>query len=231
MTNTPTFCDQCGTPLKSHASVCASCGAPVSTAGAETRPAAAPCPVCGRPGLSAAETIARYDAIPDKKNPTDEEAAQEDRRFEITQYLAPPEKPEEFKIMNWIIFLFIPVVNVFSVFFAPLVKSLKLFMSLVTLLFIGLIIWYAAGAFDDPFAARDKTYLAGFVWMMLYIGSLLYSKHVHKKGFALRLADYEKAMERWKHLCYCESCDKVYYDDGPGKSVPVEQTRLFLLSD
>ncbi len=100
----------------------------------------------------------------------------------------------------------------------------------MTFIFIGFIVWYASGTFEDPFAARDRTYLVGFIWMLLYLAALLYSKQVQKKNFDARLAAYEKTMERWNHLQFCQTCEKVYFDDVREKTAPVAETSAFLES-
>jgi hypothetical protein len=234
MRDLPNSCENCGAGLTHEMNHCGSCGHSIPLTSADTASgpptAATVCPVCGCSGMSAADVIAKYEKIPDKENPTDAEEDEEIKRMEVIDYLTQPEKPKIFSVFNWILLLFIPFVNLISVFCSPLVKSLKIFMSLATLVFIGFVLWYATGTFDDPFAARDIVYMAGFGWAVLYIICLLISKFSVRKKYPARLAEYEKASQRWQLLRYCEACDKVYCEELPGKTAPVAETKSFLIS-
>jgi hypothetical protein len=230
MTDTPNYCDRCGAALTPNINYCDSCGNPIYAGASDAstaKPRSAPCPGCGRPGMTAADTIAQYQHIPDKENPTEAEEESEIKRVEIAEYLAQPEEPRPVSIFMWILCLFIPIFNIVSPFLSPLVKSLKILMIFPTLIFIGLVLWYATGTFQDPFAARDKTYIAGIIWATLYIAGLLYSKFDSMKKMDSRSRDYATAVQRWSHLFYCQACNRVYFDDQPGKSAPVAETKSF----
>jgi hypothetical protein len=240
MTSAPNFCENCGAKLNPVDKFCTACGQSVNpavkteAASPELASAAsvAGCIKCGKPSLTAAETIVLYEKMPEKDNPSKAEEEAENRRYEVVDFLAQPEKPAVFSIQTWIILLFIPVINVLSVFFSPLVRGLKAFMVLMTLIFIGFVIWYSAGTFepDFQFTAKDITSMAGFIWVVLYLISLFYSKSASKGKYTAELAEFEKIAPRWEHLHYCEKCGEVFFDNVPGRSARVEDTQSFLNS-
>ncbi|MBI4970563.1 MAG: zinc ribbon domain-containing protein [Candidatus Omnitrophica bacterium] len=94
--------------------------------------------------------------------------------------LSKPNQPQVFSLAFWLVLLLIPVVNIISIFCAPLLKGLKIFMSAAATIFIGFIIWYAALKHEDPFSAKDMTMMVGFVVFLLYIICLIYSWYVAK---------------------------------------------------
>ena len=80
------------------------------------------CPKCNAKDFSckAGEAVRRLLAIPSKDDPTDEELEAEIKREEIAELLARPQEPAFFPIGWWVLLMFIPVINILSIFFSPL---------------------------------------------------------------------------------------------------------------
>ena len=195
----------------------------------EPVPEEPPCPRCGAPGEWAADAAERLAAPEETGEPVAETADEESAREELATYLAAPEEPRAFSIVMWLILLLIPVVNVLSLFVAPLKLGLRLFMGVVGLVWIGAIVWYAAGTFEDPFAAEDAVMMTGFTTILLYFIALFHSWRAARKDARTRLAPaWRASVERWDHLRYCDACRAVYYDDRPDESAAVEETAAFL---
>ena len=140
----------------------------------------------GRPDrICEASSKARGDSprqekdIPDSPNADD--AA---RRFQAIPHLARPQEPVVFSLGRWALIMFIPIVNVIAIFFSPLVKGLKIFVSAIDVIFIISVIW-AVGFARDPENAKMAAGLLGFLLCVLYWICLAYSwnaaKAVNKK--------------------------------------------------
>lgn len=186
------------------------------------------CPRCGRPterAGAAAERLTTPEETDDTAAETapetlDEEAAREER----ATWLSRPEEPKPFSLLAWIVMLLIPFLNVLSLFIAPFTLGLKLFMGVTGLLYVGVVIWYAAGTFPDPFAAKDAAMMTGFTAFTLYFVALLHSWRMDRKDVRDRRAPaWSRSAGRWDHLVYCDACSTVFFDDVEGAPVPVEK--------
>ena len=106
------------------------------------------------------------------------------RRFQAIPHLARPQEPVVFSLGRWALIMFIPIVNVIAIFFSPLVKGLKIFVSAIDVIFIISVIW-AVGFARDPENAKMAAGLLGFLLCVLYWICLAYSwnaaKAVNKK--------------------------------------------------
>lgn len=192
--------------------------------------ASAVCPKCSTKDFSRKADDAAHGlkSIPEKDNPTDKELEEEIKREEIVGYLTRPQEPVPFSLARWVLILFIPVVNVIAIFFAPLVKGLKIFISVIDVIFIASVIW-AAGFAENFHEAQSVVALTGFFMFTLYLICLVYSWNVAKADCKAKLVEYKRILPRWEHLFYCDKCKVVFFDDRPGRSAPVEEVKSFLV--
>ncbi len=216
-------CDQCGLPVDGPA------GDPGAVGGGEGGNATPLCPRCGRPtekAVAAAERLANFAATEDAgAEAPEQDAAREER----AGWLARPEEPRAFSLFAWLFMLLIPFLNVLSLFIAPFTLGLRLFMGVVGLVYVGVVIWYAAGTFVDPFAAKDAAMMTGFTTFALYLVALAHSWRVERRDVKRRrLPAWRRGVERWEHLEYCDACGTVRFDDQETAPVPVEQARELL---
>jgi hypothetical protein len=182
------------------------------------------CPRCGRPVERAGAAAERLSNPEETADTAAETADEEEAREERAGWLAKPEEPQAFSLLGWSLALLIPFVNVLSLFIAPFTLGLKLFMGVVGLLYVGVVIWYAAGTFVDPFAANDAAMMTGFTTFALYFVALFHSWRVERRDVkARRTPAWRRSVERWEHLVYCEACSTVFFDDAEGAAVPVAQ--------
>lgn len=182
------------------------------------------CARCGRPTERAAAAAERLAAPPEAGDATPETADEQAEREERAGWLARPEEPAPFSLLGWSVVLLIPFLNVLSLFIAPFTLGLKLFMGAVGLVYVGVVIWYAAGTFVDPFAARDAAMMTGFTTFALYFVALVHSWRVERRDVkARRVPAWRESVERWEHLVYCEACSTVFFDDVEGAPVAVER--------
>ncbi|MFA5167985.1 MAG: hypothetical protein WC530_05590 [Candidatus Omnitrophota bacterium] len=194
-------------------------------------PAAVICPKCNTKDFShqADDAACKLKAIPEKNNPTNEEFEEEIKREEIIRNLTQPREPVPFSLAYWVLLLFIPIVNIIAIFFSPLIKGLKIFISVINIIFITSIIWAVgfSGNFHD---AQNTTALIGLFLCTLYLICLVYSWNVAKADCKRKLTEYKRIVSRWEHLFYCDKCKVVFFDDMPGRSAPVEKIKSFLVS-
>jgi len=202
------------------------------------------CPRCGRPterAADAAERLANLESaeepsagleedraaepLPESRfGPASEPAKEEATPEERAAWLAKPEEPEAFSLLGWSIVLLIPFLNVLSLFIAPFTLGLKFFMMAAGLVYVGVVVWYAAGTFPDPFAANDAAMMTGFTTFALYFVALLHSWRAARRDVReRRLPAWKRSVERWEHLVYCDTCATVFFDDAEGASAPVEK--------
>ena len=152
-----------------------------------------------------------------------------ERAAAAAEPLPRPEEPRAFSLFAWLFMLLIPFLNVLSLFIAPFTLGLKLFMGVVGLVYVGVVIWYAAGTFVDPFAAKDAAMMTGFTTFALYFVALVHSWRVDRSDVkARRLPAWRRSAERWEHLVHCEACGTVFFDDQETAPVPVEKAGQLL---
>lgn len=189
----------------------------------------AACPKCNAKDFSrkADDAARRLQAIPEKDKPTDEEFEAEIKRDEIVERLARPQEPQPFSLGRWVLLLLIPVVNIISIFFSPLLKGLKIFISVINSLLIVSVIW-AAGFAGNYHEAQNLVAVIGLFMCMLYMICLVYSWNVAKADCRAKLPEYKRVLPRWEHLLYCDQCKVVFFDDKLGSSAPVEDVKSFL---
>jgi len=172
--------------------------------------------------------VERLAAPPETGETTPETSEEESAREELAAHLTVPKEPRAFSMVVWLILLFIPVVNVLSLFVAPLKLGLRLFMGAAGLAWIGAIVWYAAGTFADPFAAEDAVMMTGFTTILLYFIALFHSWRAARRDARTRLPAWRASVERWDHLRWCDACRAVYFDDRPDESAGVQESAAFL---
>ncbi|MDP2957712.1 MAG: hypothetical protein Q8N53_14900 [Longimicrobiales bacterium] len=181
------------------------------------------CPRCGRPPERAGAAAERLSSPQETGDPRPEPVEEDAAREELAGWLAKPEEPEAFSLLGWSLVLLVPFLNVLSLFIAPFTLGLKLFMGVAGLLYVGVVVWYAAGTFPDPFAARDAAMMTGFTTFALYFVALFHSWGVDRKDVRVRRAPaWSRSTERWEHLVYCDACKAVFFDDIDGAPVAVE---------
>lgn len=192
-------------------------------------PVNAACPKCNARDFSqkADDAVSRLQSIPGKENPDDKELEEAVRREEIMKYLAKPKAPAPFSLSRWALVMLIPVINVIAVFFSPLIKGLKIFISAIAVIFIISVV-RAVGFAGDSDNAQMAAGLLGSLMCVLYWIGLVYSWNVAKADCRGKLAEYERILPRWEHLFYCDQCKVVFFDDRPGRSAPVEEVKSFL---
>ena len=182
------------------------------------------CPRCGRPPEPAGAAAERLSVPQETGDPRPETVDEEAAREELAAWLAKPEEPQAFSLLGWSLVLLIPFLNVLSLFIAPFTLGLKLFMGVAGLLYVGVVVWYAAGTFVDPFAARDAAMMMGFTTFALYFVALIHSWRVDRNDVRARRAPaWRRSVERWEHLVYCEACRAVFFDDVDGAPAAVEK--------
>jgi hypothetical protein len=193
------------------------------------KPVSVSCPQCKTTGSSrrADDAARELKSIPEKNDPTDKELEEEIKRAEILEALEKPQAPALFSFSRWALIMFIPLVNVVAIFFSPLLRGLKLFMSAVNLVFIGSIIW-VAGFSKNYHDTKDLPLLIGFFTCVLYWICLAYSWKVAKAGSEEKKNAWKIKLSRWEHLLYCDTCKIVFWDDDQGPSAPVGATEAFL---
>ena len=189
------------------------------------------CPKCNTGDFSrkADYAVRRLRAVPEKDDPTDKELEDQIRREEIIGYLERPQEPVLFPLSRWVLILLIPIANIIAIFFAPLIKGLKIFISVINIIFIASVIW-AVGFAGDYHEAQNVVALIGFFMCILYLICLVYSWNAAKAGYNAKLAEYEPILSRWEHLFNCDKCNIVFFDDLSGSSAPVEEVKSFLAS-
>ncbi|NJD19010.1 MAG: hypothetical protein FIA95_06980 [Gemmatimonadetes bacterium] len=142
----------------------------------------------------------------------------------MAELLARPEEPRAFSLFAWLFMLLIPFLNVLSLFIAPFTLGLRLFMGVVGLVYVGVLVWYAAGTFTDPFAAKDAAMMTGLTTFALYFVALAHCWRVERRDVkARRLPAWRRGAEHWEHLVFCGACGTVSFDDEETAPVPVEK--------
>lgn len=190
------------------------------------------CPRCGRSTERAGAVAERLSNPPETGGPSPETVEEGEAREELAAWLARPEEPRAFSLFGWLVALLIPFLNVLSLFIAPFTLGLKFFMGAVGLIYVGVVVWYAAGTFGDPFAAKDAAMMTGFTAFTLYFVALFHSWRVERKDVASRRSPaWRRTVERWEHLVYCDACRTVFFDDEAGPPVAVEGTPGLLGAD
>ena len=190
-----------------------------------------PCPRCRAAGMQPSEAVQKLEGILAKDKFAEEELENHLNFDETIEHLSEPEKPKLFSFRVWIILICIPVINILSIFVSPLNRGLKIFMSIIALIFIGCIVWAVnSNKYVDP-VPHNVTMAAGLTLFVLYGICLTYSWFYERAQIRRTLLpEYEKIRARWLHLWYCEPCKIVYFDDQSGKSAPVARTRQLLLN-
>ena len=159
--------------------------------------------------------MGRLSVLPDTHDASRESEETYFRRQALTLYLARPEEPRPFSLGAWILVLLVPVVNVLSLFVAPLTVGLRLFIGVMALYFVAAVVRYAGGDFADPFAARDAAMTVGATTFTLYLVALVHSWFAERREVRDRLRPaYLRRVERWERLGYCAGCDLAFLDDG-----------------
>lgn len=216
MSESSGFCRRCGREIPPDVRYCEHCGHRVgdesAPLGADTprtpapEPAPVPLPLCPRCGRAT------------------ERAGAAAEREEQAQLLARPEEPQAFSLLGWSVILVVPFLNVLSLFVAPFTLGLKLFMGVVGLVYVGVVVWYAAGTFVDPFAAQDAAMMTGLTTFTLYFVALFHSWRAERRDVkARRLPAWRRSVERWEHMVHCPACSTVFLDDEDGSPVPLER--------
>jgi hypothetical protein len=183
------------------------------------------CPRCGRATERAGAAAERLSNPEEPGYAAPETPDEEAEREEKARLLARPEEPQAFSLFGWSVVLLIPFLNVLSLFIAPFTLGLKLFMGVAGLAYVGVVVWYAAGTFPDPFAAQDAAMMTGFTTFALYFVALFHSWRMERRDVkARRLPAWRVGVERWEHLAHCAACSTVFLDDEEGPPVPVERT-------
>lgn len=202
----------------------------------ETTREALLCPRCGRPTERAADAAQRLaiaedaeepvvDPLPESRfGPASEPAEERTPPGERAELLSEPEEPRAFSLFGWSAVLLIPFLNVLALFIAPFTMGLKFFMIAAGLIYVGVVMWFAAGTFPDPLAAKDAAMMTGVTAFALYFVALIHSWRVERRDVRERRAPaWRRSVERWGHLAYCEACAAVFLDDVEGAPVPVEK--------
>jgi hypothetical protein len=204
--------------------LCPRCGSPTERAGHAAERLADAQDIQGPATEQTEERTA--DPLPESRfgpasGPAEGEALEREER---AVFLAKPEEPEAFSLLGWSIALLIPFLNVLALFIAPFTMGLKFFMIAAGLVYVGVVIWYAAGTFPDPFAAKDAAMMTGFTTFALYFVALLHSWGTARRDVRARRGPaWRRSVERWEHLVYCDACAAVFLDDAEGAPVPVEK--------
>ncbi|MHB1194872.1 MAG: hypothetical protein ACYC6F_17735 [Longimicrobiales bacterium] len=182
------------------------------------------CPRCGRATERAGAAAERLSNPQETGDTTPETADEAAEREEKARLLARPEGPQAFSLFGWSVVLLIPFLNVLSLFIAPFTLGLKLFMGVAGLVYVGVVVWYAAGTFVDPFAAQDAAMMTGFTTFALYFVALFHSWLTERRDVkARRLPAWRLSVERWEHVVHCAACSTVFLDDEDGRPVPLER--------
>ncbi|HSW28697.1 MAG TPA: hypothetical protein VLH75_04290 [Longimicrobiales bacterium] len=182
------------------------------------------CPRCGRATERAGAAAERLSHPEETGSTLPETPDEEAEREEKARLLARPEEPEAFSLFGWSVVLLIPFLNVLSLFIAPFTLGLKLFMGVAGLVYVGVVVWYAAGTFIDPFAAQDAAMMTGFTTFALYFVALFHSWRVERRDVrARRFPAWSRSVERWEHLMHCAACSTVFLDDEDGPPVPLDR--------
>ena len=243
MGESPGICRRCGREISPEVRFCEQCGQPVggveagagearAEAEAPKGPAPRPtpghaplCPRCGRATERAGVAAERLANAEETTGDTTPETADEEAtREELAGWLAKPEEPQAFSLFVWSLTLLIPFLNVLSLFIAPFTLGLRLFMGAVGLVYVGVVIWYAAGTFADPFAAKDAAMMTGLTTFALYFVALFHSWRVERRDVQVRrVPAWRRSVERWEHLVHCDACSTVFFDDAEGAPVPMEK--------
>lgn len=231
MSETRSTCSSCNAPLVAGARFCEKCGRPATPSGAGsppplpvTSPSAPVCPKCGQKekAFTAAEFL--------KKTFTPEEMAEADRK-DITDpegvqmfYLEKPSKPVAGNLAFWLVLPFIPILNFILCWFAPIHKGYKFFMAGILLIF-----WVCALV---PALHEMAAYaFVGCFFVLFYYAALFIDRDRQNVLLTTQeLPAYQKAVSRWEHLCYCQTCDISWLSTQPGQHVPVEETEKLLKS-
>lgn len=173
------------------------------------------CPRCGTAGVPAPQASAYLAGAGDAARGSDGESAADRARQTLAQALARPEEPSAFSLTAWLILLLIPGVNVLSIFVSPLTRGLKTFVAVVAALWVAAIVWFSAGPFADPFAARDAGMMVGATTLVLYFIALLRSWVVERREVrTVAVPAHRERVARWERLAWCGACGVVFLDGG-----------------
>ena len=210
------LCRRCGFELPPDVYRCPQCGVVEEGAPPGPLPPLPPaCPRCGKEGETPTQVVGRLSALPDDHDASAETEDAYFRRQALLLHLARPEEPRPFSLKAWVAVLLFPVVNVLSLFFAPLTVGLRLFVGALALYFVAAVVRYAGGDFADPFAARDAAMTVGATTFTLYLVALVHSWFAEQREVRDRLRPaYLRRVERWERLGYCAGCDLAFLDDG-----------------
>ncbi len=222
------FCENCGASLRHGDKFCASCGKQLALLSPDAVAPGISCPKCGILSDQAGVVAERLQSIQAANKPTKIEEELEVSREVLIENLSQPSKPKVFSMVPWIILMFIPFINIISMFVAPLLKGLKVAVSLAALVFVGFVIWAVVPQHEDPIFAKNVTMTAGIILILLYLVCLVISWIVTKIRQPSKLRDHEAILARWSHLYYCDKCAIVFFDDSPGAIAPVSNARDLL---
>lgn len=207
------LCRRCGFELAEDVQRCPQCGEVVE--GATPPPPPPACPRCGKDVETPSQVVGRLSALPDDHDASVESEDDYFRRQALLLQLARPEEPRPFSLTAWVAVLLFPVVNVLSLFFAPLTVGLRLFIGALALFFVVAVVRYAGGDFADPFAARDAAMMVGMTTFTLYLVALVQSWFAARREVRTTLAPaYTRRLERWDRMAYCAPCNVAFLDDG-----------------